>query len=112
MRELDPVDEKRLESVQWLQGASLRGVQVDTQSRDVAIFALAGEFRVELLCEDVGFLSLPNLFDLAEPPRVVGLVAQPLEDALVVRIEFSNHPSQVHLRCQRLVVRKDPASGG
>ena len=101
MKELDPLDEKRLESVQWLQGASLRGVQIDTESRDVAIFAVVGEFRVELLCEEVGYLALPNFFDLAEMPRVVGLVAQPLEDALVVKLEFSNHPSQVHLRCQR-----------
>jgi hypothetical protein len=112
MRELDPSDEKRLDSVQWLQGASLRGVQIDTHSRDVAIFAVVGEFRVELLCEDVGYLALPNLFDLAGAPRVVGLVAQPLDDAMVVRLEFSDHPSQIHLRCQRLVVRKDPAGGG
>lgn len=110
LAELGPDDEKRLESVGWLQGARLRGVQVDAQRRDVAIFALAGEFLVELLCEDVGYLGLPNLFDLAEMPRVVGLVAQPLDEALGVRLEFSNHPAQLHLRCRRLLVRKDPAS--
>jgi hypothetical protein len=111
MVELDPMDEKRLESVQWLQGASLRGVQIDAQSRDVALYAITGEFQVEVLCEEVLYLSLPNLFDVADLPRVVGLVAQPVDDAFVVRLEFSNHPSQVHLQCRRVVVRKDAASG-
>ena len=109
MVELAQDDEKRLESVRWLQGATLRGVQVDTSTRDVALFALAGEFQVEVLCEDVGYLSLPNLFDMGEMPRVVGLVAQPLDEAFGVRLEFSNHPSQLHLQCRRVVVRKDPA---
>ncbi|MBI5546797.1 MAG: hypothetical protein HY901_23185 [Deltaproteobacteria bacterium] len=109
MPELNRDDEQRLESVQWLQGARLRGVQVDAQRRDVSVFALTGELLVELLCEDVGYLALPNLFDLAQMPRIVGLVAQPLEQAFAVRVEFSNHPSQIHLQCQRLVVRKEAA---
>ncbi|MGC4115546.1 MAG: hypothetical protein QM765_13270 [Myxococcales bacterium] len=93
----------------WLQGATLRGLQVDLSRRDVALFAATGEFLVEVLCEDVGYLSVPELFQATGPLRVVGLVAQPLEEALVVRVEFSNHPAQVHLQCQNVVVRKDPA---
>jgi hypothetical protein len=62
--------------------------------------------------QDVGYLALPELFAAAEPPRVVGLVAQPLEEAFVVRLEFSNHPAQVHLQCQSVVVRKDPSAPG
>jgi len=109
MRELSRDDEKRLESVGWLQGATLRGVQVDLARHDVALFAVAGEFLVEVLCEDVGYLDLPDLFaGRSGPARVVGLVAQPLEDALVVRLEFSDHPAQVHLQCRNVVVRKDP----
>jgi hypothetical protein len=110
MRELSPEVEKRLESLGWLQGASLRGVQVDVQKRDVAIFAQAKETLVEVLCEDVGYLALPDLFGHPELPRVVGMVAQPLDDAFVVRFEFSNHPGQIHLQCQRLTVRKDAAA--
>lgn len=110
MRELSSDDEKRLESVSWLQGATLRGVQVDVARRDVALYAVTGEWLVEVLCEDVGYLALPELFAAAVSPRVVGLVAQPLEDALVVRLEFSNHPAQLHVQCRNVVVRKDPAA--
>ncbi|HEY3449756.1 MAG TPA: hypothetical protein VGK67_25605 [Myxococcales bacterium] len=112
MRELSVDDEKRLESVRWLQGATLRGVQVDLARRDVALYAVVGDDLVEVLCEDVGYLSLPELFAATEPPRVVGLVAQPLEDAFVVRLEFSNHPAQVHLQCQNVVVRKEANASG
>ena len=112
MRELTREDEQRLESVGWLQGAALRGIQVDLARRDVAIFALCGEVLVEILCEEVGYLALPDLFALAQVPRVVGLVAQPLEEAFVVRLELSNHPAQLHLQCQGMVVRKDASSPG
>lgn len=109
MRELSIDDEKRLESVKWLQGARLRGVQFDFAKRDVAIYALTGEVLVEVLCEDVGYATVPDLFASGEPLRVIGLVAQPLEDRFVVRIEFSDHPAQVHLQCQRVTVRKEAA---
>ncbi len=101
-------DEKRLESVAWLQGARFRGVQVDLQTRDVSLFALAEPSLVELLCEDAVYLCAPDLFNLSQMPRIVGLVVQPLEDLIAVRLEFSNHPAQVHLRCRRVAVRKDP----
>ena len=111
MRELSRDDEKRLESVAWLQGAHLRGVQVDLTRRDVAIFAVAGEVRVEVLCEGVGYLALPDFFGLTEAPRAVGLVAQPLDEAFSVRVEFSNHPGQIHLHCQSVTVRKEANTG-
>jgi len=112
MPELSRDDERRLDSVAWLQGSTLRGVQVDLSRRDVALFADCGEqLLVEVLCEDVGYLALPDLFGAAEALRVVGLVAQPLEDSIAVRLEFSNHPSQVHLQCQRVIVRKDTGAG-
>jgi hypothetical protein len=101
-------DQKRLESVAWLQGARLRGVQVDLQTRDVSLFALTEALLVELLCEDAAYLGAPDLFGLKEMPRIVGLVVQPLDAACAVRLEFSNHPAQVHLHCRRVVVRKDP----
>jgi len=101
-------DEKRLESVAWLQGARLRGVQIDLQRRDVSLFAATEGLLVELLCEDAVYLAAPDLFALAEMPRIVGLVVQPVDElCAVVRLEFSNHPAQVHLRCRRVVVRKD-----
>lgn len=109
MRELSRDDEKRLESVGWLQGATLRGAQVDLSRRDVALYALCEGALVEVLCEEVGYLALPELFGRGEPLRIVGLVAQPLDEAFVVRLEFSNHPAQVHLQCQNVVVRKDSA---
>jgi hypothetical protein len=101
-------DEKRLESVAWLQGARFRGVQVDLQTRDVSLFALTELLLVELLCEDAVYLGAPDLFNLREMPRIVGLVVQPLEELCAVRLEFSNHPAQVLLQCRRVVVRKDP----
>jgi len=112
MRELAPDDEKRLESLRWLQGALFRGAQVDADRRDVSLYAISGEFLVELMCEDASYLALPNLFDRPGMARIVGLVVQPQDEALVVRLEFSDHPAQVHLQCQRLVVRKDPNPSG
>ncbi len=111
MPELGPEDEKRLESVAWLQGARFRGAQLDHQRRDVALYAVTGEFLVELLCEDASYVALPNLFDHPAMPRIVGLVVQPLEENLIVRLEFSDHAAQVHLCCQRVVVRKDHNPG-
>jgi hypothetical protein len=105
---LSAEDEKRLESVDWLQGARLRGVQVDLERRDVSLFALAGAQLIELLCEDAAYLGAPDLFSAGEMPRIVGLAVQPLDEACAVRLEFSNHLAQVHLHCRRVVVRKDP----
>jgi hypothetical protein len=107
MRHLATDDEKRLDSVDWLHGSFLRGVQVDVERKDLAVYVVTSEHLVELLCEDVRYAVVPNLFDWTEPPRVVGLVVQPLEDVFVVRLEFSNHPAEIHLHCQRVVVRKE-----
>ncbi len=104
---LAPEDEKRLDSVGWLQGSFLRGVQIDAEHRDVSVFATADRDLIELLCEDVRYYAVPNLFDAPESPRIVGLVVQPLEE-FVVRLEFSNHPAQLHLQCGRFSVRRFP----
>jgi hypothetical protein len=106
--ELSKADEEKLDEVGWLQGAALRGVQVDAEKREVSLFATARHDLVEILCEDAGYLALPDLFGLARPPRVVGLVVQPLDTDFIVRVEFSDHPAQVHLRCQRVSVRLSP----
>jgi hypothetical protein len=101
-------EERRLDSVAWLQGARLRGIQVDLQTRDVALFAVAQPAQVELLCEDALYLNAPDLFGIAQMPRIVGLVVQPLGDECAVRLEFSELRAELHLHCRRVVVRKDP----
>jgi hypothetical protein len=104
MVQLDNCDEERLDALGWLQGATLRGVQVDAERREVALYLLKDGALLELSCREVGYLALPNLFDGEATLRVVGLVAQPLEEDFSVRLEFANHPSQIHLRCKRLKV--------
>src|SRR4051812_2417423 len=108
---ISPDDEKRLDSVQWLHGAFLRGIQVDVEKKDVAIYAVADDALVELLCENAIYSAIPNLFDWQELPRLVGLVVQPMEKTFVVRLEFANHPAQVHVECGRFTVRRDPLKG-
>jgi len=107
---LSPEDEKRLDSVGWLQGAFLRGVQIDLGRRDVAVFAALDDLLVEVLCEDASYISVPDLLRV-ERLRIVGLVVQPLEQQAAVRVEFSNHPGEIHLRCERVVIRKDSVAG-
>ena len=65
---ISPDDEKRLDSVQWLHGAFMRGIQVDVERKDVALYAVADESLVELLCEDAIYAAVPNLFDWKELP--------------------------------------------
>ena len=108
---ISPDDEKRLDSVQWLHGAFMRGIQLDVERKDVALYAVTDDALVELLCEDALYASVPNLLDWKEPPRLVGLVVQPLDKTYVVRIEFANHPAQVHVECGRFTVRRDPLKG-
>jgi hypothetical protein len=104
-------DERRLDAIDWLHGAALRGVQIDVEHRDVALYAVVGEDLIEVLCEDSGYVAMPNLMDCPEQPRIVGLVVQPLGDAAQVRLEFSNHPAQIHLHCARVLVRRYPPGG-
>lgn len=104
-------DEKRLDAVDWLCGAFLRSVRADFENRDVAIWAVADRGRVELLCEDASYADLPNLLDCPEGLRLAGLVVQPLPGCFNVRLEFSNHPAQVNLRCLRVLVRRHPLAG-
>ncbi len=108
MTALSPDDERRLDSAGWLQGARLRGFQVDLQTRDVALFAVTQDAQVELLCEDALFLGAPDLFGVAQMPRIVGLVVQPLGEECAVRLEFSEARAELCLHCRRVVVRKDP----
>lgn len=105
---LSPDDEKRLDSVAWLQGARLRGIQVDLQTRDVALFAAAQTALVELLCEDALYLNAPDLFGVAQMPRILGLAVQPLGEECAVRLEFSETRAELCLHCRRVLVRKDP----
>ncbi len=105
MHELSTADEKRLDEVQWLCGAFLRGVQIDWEQHEVSIFAAASRELVEILCQQAAYADIPNLFDAAETPRIVGLVVQPLDDSVVVRLEFSNRHAHLHLRCQAVSVR-------